>query len=342
LTDLNEETLELNTSFYTYMKRVYGAEYSLDDGVILTLAGSIKSLIDSEKELDNIRESFLGILERRIKGKKKDSKIQEYERLAAYWSDYTDVNTFVLAMYMVYIKNLTAPFLKKRIEEIKPQGHPLSINYDNVSVTSVYRKRALYMKTYSDICDYLAGKIETIPLAILQIPEHHLKIIKLLAQELSTKGLDIKGMLFIIINESVNQSIVSNAGGGYEDRIHQMLLEIGIDEKDIKRLRHEETGSIEHDFIFTLDRRRYGISAKRTLRERYKQYVNLVDNNEADVLTTITFGTDLTPAKARTIRGFGVYIFISPEIHARDAELRAVDGVFSIESFDKETLRSLK
>ncbi|PEZ76374.1 hypothetical protein [Bacillus sp. AFS017274] len=157
----------------------------------------------------------------------------------------------------------------------------------------------------------------------------------------------------IIMSESADQRIKSDSGTGYEIRIENHLIQIGIQRNNIEALNHEEVGSIEHDFKFEFEERQFGISSKRSLRKRYKQYVNLLlgfanqellegvneaddefipgeeileeygddvervtkESIDVDVLMTITIGADLTEKKARTIRSFGVYIFVSPEIY---------------------------
>ena len=93
---------------------------------------------------------------------------------------------------------------------------------------------------------------------------------------------------------------------------------------------------MEHDFIFKYKNKLIGISA-RTLRERYKQYVNLAENTETDYMIAITLGTDLTINKAKTIVHFGVKLFIAPEIYKNNKDLQKIDGVYPTTKFNKKT-----
>ena len=310
---LNKELHELNTNFYMYLKRIYSAEYKIDDRIGLRILDAFNVGLDN-KSITELKELFLSILDEKIKGSKKETKLTEYERIANLWTE--EMNSC--------------------LDEITPEGHPLSLAYDNISASIVYRKRSLYLLVYSTICDYYVGNIKNKPRILNNISKELDDIIRKLSQEIYKLGVDVKSMMGIIINESINQAIVSAA------RIYDLLIRIGIQEEEIIEFDHDETGSIEHDFIFKYENRNYGISAKRTLRERYKQYVNLLQNKDADVLMTITFGTDLTPTKAKTIRGFGVYIFIAPEVYSSNKDLQNIEGVSSIEQFDKETLKKLK
>jgi len=340
MSDTYKKNLEENTGFYLYLKRIYSAEYKLDTKLIQFLLQNLYSQI-KKQSVDKMKELFCSVLESKLTGKKKESKMMEYERISALWKSDKDVKLFFLALSFIYVKNMIHDDLKGLIKEIKPAGHPLSIEYDNVSVNMAYKKRALGLLSCSSICDFYLGISKDKPSILRNIDSDTEKIVQTLSKELSS-NVNIKSMFGIIMNESINQSIVSTAGGGYEDRIYNMLLALGIPDNKITRFNHDETGSVEHDFIFEFEKRKYGISAKRTLRERYKQYVNLLENKNADILLTITFGTDLTPAKAKTIRGFGVNIFIAPEIYNSQANLRSIDGVFSVNDFTEKTLRLLK
>jgi hypothetical protein len=338
LTDFTER-VELNTAFYTYLKRIYSNEYRLNTELVhdifLVLSNNIKN------DIKDMRKIFYDTLDEKLTRSKKESKLEEYERISILWTNKFDIKLFILASYLIYIKDIIKCDLEEMIEETGQQGHPLSITYDNISATAAYRKRAVGLLISSIICDYYLGEIKERPEILHNIDPKEDASISNISKEIVKSGVDIKSMFGIVMNESISQSIKSSAGGGYEDRIYDMLIEIGIPKSDIDWYNHDETGSIEHDFIFKFNKKTYGISAKRTLRERYKQYVNLLDNKNADILIAITFGTDLTAAKAKTIRGFGVYIFIAPEIYERSSDLQKVDGVYSIGNFNKETLKKL-
>ncbi len=79
-----------------------------------------------------------------------------------------------------------------------------------------------------------------------------------------------------MFSESINQSIISDSGSNYENRIEIVLSRIGIDFK--KRVHDKFDQSTEYDFFFKIDKINYGIGAKRTLRERYKQFIKTSKN----------------------------------------------------------------
>ena len=152
-------------------------------------------------------------------------------------------------------------------------------------------------------------------------------------------GLEPNQIFILIFSESMNQSILSDSGSNYEDRIAEVLLKIGI--KDFKKTHDENDKSMEFDFFFVLNGRTFGIGAKRTLRERYKQFIKTSHGSSLDVMIQITLGLDLTPEKTKTILGHGTKIFVSDEVYQSRDFLRNTDGVFSVKDFTLATLNSL-
>jgi hypothetical protein len=85
-----------------------------------------------------------------------------------------------------------------------------------------------------------------------------------------------------MFSESINQSIISDSGSNYEDRILTVLTSIGINENDISKTHDKNDSSTEFDFFFELQNKTYGIGAKRTLRERYKQFIKTAQMSNID------------------------------------------------------------
>lgn len=137
---------------------------------------------------------------------------------------------------------------------------------------------------------------------------------------------------------SINQSITSDSGSNYEDRITTVLTKIGINPEDISKKHDEEDASTEYDFFFYLQGKSYGISAKRTLRERYKQFIKTAHTGRIDIMIEITIGLDLNKTKAETIRSHGVYIFVSDEVYTQREDLKLLDGIFPVSQLTMETL----
>ncbi len=84
-----------------------------------------------------------------------------------------------------------------------------------------------------------------------------------------------------------------------------------------------------------------GIGAKRTLRERYKQFIKTAQMTKIDVMIEITLGIDLTEEKVKAIQNHNVYLFVADEIYQSYEYLQDIDGVFSSKDLNIETLDSL-
>ena len=85
----------------------------------------------------------------------------------------------------------------------------------------------------------------------------------------------------------------------------------------------------------------FGIGAKRTLRERYKQFIKTSFTSKIDVSIEITLGLDLNEEKAKTITGHGTYIFVADEVYKTRDFLRKIDKVYSVKDLNLKTLKKL-
>jgi len=145
----------------------------------------------------------------------------------------------------------------------------------------------------------------------------------------------------LIFNESINQSIISDSGSSYEDRILSVLIAIGIEEEQIQKVHDKEDSSTEFDFFFELDGRSYGIGAKKTLRERYKQFIKTAQMSQVDVMIEVTLGVDLTKEKVLAIRNHNVFLFVANEIYESQKYLQEIDGVYSSKELTISVLKNL-
>ena len=143
----------------------------------------------------------------------------------------------------------------------------------------------------------------------------------------------------LMFSESVNQSIISDSGTNYEERIKSVLTNMGI--KNIRKTHDKNDKSTEYDFFFDIDGKTYGIGAKRTLRERYKQFIKTALTSKIDVSIEITIGLDLNLQKAKTIVAHGTYIFVSDEIFQTRDFLKNIDKVYSVKDLNLKTLKKL-
>ncbi|AUI70020.2 hypothetical protein [Beggiatoa leptomitoformis] len=218
---------------------------------------------------------------------------------------------------------------------------PLSLEYDKLSVMTPYSARVngallalvFFEKLIAGQSDFMSQEVEDF-----------LKSLSISAMSLVAKGVEPNQIFMLMFNESINQSIISNSGSNYEDRILSVLTgNMGLRKEDIECNVHDTTdASTEYDFRFKLrDKRSYGIGAKRTLRERYKQFIKTAHASDINVMITITIGLDLTEDKAVTIRENGVYIFVADEVYSDRGYLREQEGIFPTSELTETTLLGL-
>lgn len=144
----------------------------------------------------------------------------------------------------------------------------------------------------------------------------------------------------LMFTEVVNQSITSESGVDYEDRIEAVLIDIGI-ENIQKQSWDKNDKATEFDFFFSLEGKTYGIGAKRTLRERYKQFVKTHLSSPLDVMIQVTLGTDLNEEKARIIAQHKVFSFVADEIYDTRPYLQASEWVLPVKDFTLKQLKEL-
>jgi hypothetical protein len=171
--------------------------------------------------------------------------------------------------------------------------------------------------------------------------ETFVKNLSAFAIELKNQGVEPNQIFMLMLNESINQSIISDSGSNYEDRILTVLISIGIDEDKIEKTHDKDDSSTEFDFFFKLQNKTYGIGAKRTLRERYKQFIKTAQMTEIDVMIEITLGVDLTEEKVKAIRSHNVFLFVADEIYNTYKYLQNIDGVYPSKDLTIEVLEQL-
>ena len=118
-----------------------------------------------------------------------------------------------------------------------------------------------------------------------------------------------------------------------------MLNKIGI--TNISKIHDKNDKSTEYDFFFEIEGKTFGIGAKRTLRERYKQFIKTSITSKIDISIEITLGIDLNEEKAKIIASHGSFIFVSDEIYQIKDFLKQNNNVFSVKDLNIETLIKL-
>jgi hypothetical protein len=215
---------------------------------------------------------------------------------------------------------------------------PLSLEYDKITIYSPYSTRvngALLSLIFFDKLD----KKETN--FISKEAEDFIKNLSSFAIELKNQGVEPNQIFMLMFNESINQSIISDSGSNYEDRILSVLTSIGIDENKIEKTHDKDDSSTEFDFFFELENKTYGIGAKRTLRERYKQFIKTAQMTKIDVMIEITLGVDITEEKVKAIRNHNVFLFVADEIYNSYKYLQSIDGVYPSKDLTIDVLKQL-
>jgi len=196
---------------------------------------------------------------------------------------------------------------KEKIEKIKDK---LSLEYDMASLELPYGQRVI-----SSLLVYALTSLDRDTDFLMENSKKMVKDIKIKLQQVTEKyKININNIFMIIVDESVNQSIKSDAGQSYEKRLHSLLMNIG---ENVKEHVHDEMiPSVEYDFTFEIGSELVGISAKRTLRERYKQNFEDVDFLSVDHMLLITLGTDLNSDKLNNIlQKNGLFVVVSREVY---------------------------
>jgi hypothetical protein len=250
-----------------------------------------------------------------------------------------DLLLFGLKLYLIKDLLLSEAKLTEVLDREAMKGlNPLSLAYDKKSVYSPYSTRV----NGALLSLLFFSKLENSELNFMtEATEGFLKELSCEAIALKKKGIEPNQIFMLMFSESINQSIISDSGVNYEDRILSVLESIGIPKKDITKVHDENDVSTEYDFFFNLDGKKFGIGSKRTLRERYKQFIKTNKTSHIDVMIEITLGLDLNEGKAKTILDHGTKLFVSDEIYNSRKFLQDLKGVYSVSDLNLKTLKSL-
>lgn len=326
---INNDKFDINLKFYFFMK--YLVKINFSDTQMIQILYDISK---DENSLYKLKQHI------NLNTKNGINQWNYLEQIIYEVRNNIDFNVFIFALKIYSIKNLLLELAKiKQISnaELLSKLDPLSLEYDKITIYNPYSTRvngallALTFFNHIDNNQFFHNNINK---------EYFLSICNL-SKELKKYGLEPNQIFMLIFNESINQSIISNSGNNYEDRILQKLKSIGINEQQIIKKHDENDSSTEFDFFFSLNGKSYGIGAKRTLRERYKQFIKTSQMSKIDVMIEITLGLDLSEEKAKSIRNHGVYLIVSDEIYRQNSYLQNIDGIFSSSQLTLKLLQNL-
>ena len=326
-----QDKFDINLKFYFFLKYLVKSKLTHNQITELLQIFSEKLIYDKKIAMT---DSYISSLKKVEKQKFLNSIL---ERVG---SD-DDIALLIYSLRLFFIKDLllAEAKLKQAINQQKLSTlHPLSTVYDDISVLSPYTTRV----NGALLALIFFSKLEEGEINFMS--EDALSFVSSMSEEtlyLKTRGLEPNQIFMLMFSESINQSITSNSGSNYEDRIFSTLVNIGIPKDHITKIHDENDASTEYDFFFELENKKIGIGAKRTLRERYKQFIKTNYSSHIDVMIQITIGLDLNEEKAKTIVGHNTVIFVADEIYQSRNFLQKMEGVYSVKSLTLETLKKL-
>jgi hypothetical protein len=330
---IKKEKFDINLKFYFFLKYLVKANLSDNQATALLKIYSLKSSFQTTVS------RLIEQVENKIKKSSKKQKLL-FEILDEL-NDELTLNLFIFSLKLFMVKDLLLQEakLKNLLDVSKLENlDPLSLEYDKITLYSPYSTRvngALLSLIFFDKLD--RGETSFIS----KDAEDYIRSLSKLALELRKKGLEPNQIFMLMFSESINQSIISDSGSNYEDRIFSVLTSIGIDECKIEKTHDKDDSSTEFDFFFQLEDKTYGIGAKKTLRERYKQFIKTAQMSQIDVMIEITLGIDLTKEKVVAIRNHNVFLFVSDEVYQSNKYLQEIEGVYSSRDLTILVLKSL-
>lgn len=330
---IKRNKLDANFNLYFFLKELNGA-IKLSDNEINKFLEAYFS--NSKLSLNQIKAIFINLIDQLSETKKVGLTAMMYQV-----KNTTDLITFVFSLKLIQIKPLL--LAEAKVGDISNLSslqnvNQLSVEYDTISKSKPYYTRVngalLSLLFFSKLEDKDTSFISQSTKEYVNSLFHDYRFLK-------TKGLEPNQMFMLMFSESINQSILSDAGSNYEDRIYNILISLGIKANDISKTHDKADSSTEFDFFFKIKNKVYGIGAKRTLRERYKQFIKTVQMSKIDVMIQITLGLDLTEEKVKSIANYGVITFVSDEIYNSKEYMQKISTIYPASLLTLGTLKKL-
>lgn len=332
---IEKSKFDINLKFYFILKYLLKANLSDKDIKKIIEIYSLYKGLSFKKTLLNDIDALCGPSKQGLK--KKDFLT---DILDLFETDL-DSELFIFGLKLIAIKPLLLQEAKTRdlLDTSKlPTLNPLSLAYDKITLFSPYSTRVSGALLSLIFFDKLENK-DTV--FISNDTTEFLKMLSKDAVKLKKIGVEPNQIFMLMFSESINQSIISDSGSNYEDRILAVLMSIGIDENKISKTHDKNDSSTEFDFFFEIEGKTYGIGAKRTLRERYKQFIKTAQMTTIDVMIEITLGIDLTEEKVKAIRNHNIFLFVADEIYQSSEYLQKIEGIYSSKDLTLQTLKKL-
>ena len=252
------------------------------------------------------------------------------------WKDLLLVSIELLLTKDLILEESKSYARVKYKEKIDKINDKLGLEYDMSNLEYPYGQRVI-----SSLLVFTLTNIDRKTEFVLETSQNTVKVLNDKLKNIVEKyQINVNNMFMIIIDESINQSIKSDAGQSYENRVHSLLL--NISDKVEGHSHDEMIFSVEYDFTFYIDDKKYGVSAKRTLRERYKQNFEDVDFLTVDAMFLITLGIDLNQDKLNNIlQKNGQFVIVADEVYEAKDYLKNNPRVLSSKNIKKETIKDI-
>ena len=333
--DISKIEYRNNLLFYTILKNLIKCH--LSENKMITLEQMIKenNKLDYSQLIDFLSKNVVS------------ANVKAYEDYTTLlnlcnsdniemWEDLTILSIELLLSKNLIIEEAKAYAKIQYDDGLATHKDKLSFGYDMVNLEYPYGQRVI-----SALLVYTLTNIERETEFILDTSGKSFRKLNNMIKSITKKySINANNIFMIIMDESINQSIISTAGSSYESRVNSVLLNIS---DNVKPHAHDKfINSVEYDYTFELDGKIYGVSAKRTLRERYKQNFEDVNQLSVDAMFLVTLGIDLNEEKLNNImQRHGYFIVISQEVYDSKSYFKKSKRVISSKDFNKETLQKL-
>lgn len=324
--EINRSKLNINLLLYRTVKDIIQSKIS--DKQIIILIEKIKILVNSDEKFEIKKQLLLNTIDDLSKSIKVKSKIsilidnsineEKHFRIFKLSLNLIRFKAYILEKSKLYKENFIAS------ENI----HIMDFEYDQKMLNLPYSMRvsgALLIKALFLEIELSSNSFyEPIKSDICKINE-----------------IDAEVILQIIFAESASQSIKSLSGNSYEERFENLLKLNSINY--IGQSFDSKIQAVEYDFkLFIKNGKSIGVSAKRTLREHYKQNHEDIKTLDIDAMILVTLGIDLNSAKVNNIlEKEKHYIFIASDLYENMDYFKNNPKVYSLNKLNNSLLDSL-
>lgn len=336
--NIDEFTYYNNLQFYTILKLLLKCGLS-DKQLII-----FQDIIEKNKTINN-KEKLVKILTENEAVV--SDKIQKYEDFCYLVNtiENCDLKMWIslidISIELMFVKGLileeSKVYAKNQYKDvIRNIEDKLSLEYDMSGLNLPYGQRVI-----SSLLVYALTNKEREDEFLLETSGKTIKVFNdKIKYVIDNYSINCNNMFSLIMTESMNQSITSDAGQSYESRVNEKISPL-VDKID-GHSRDSKISSVEYDFTFEINNKKCGISAKRTLRERYKQNFEDVELLDVDYMFLITLGIDLNEDKLNNIlQKHGIYVIVSNEVYESKTYLKNNFRVISSKNITRDTLIKL-